>query len=128
ILTTKEILGDENRVSISYGNITQDVSIGSRILLDDGLIELNVDKIDGTEVYCKVINGGVIGDHKGVNLPGTSVSLPPVTDKDIRDIKFGIENDIDYIAASFVRSADDVREIRRILGENGGEGIQIIAK
>lgn len=127
-LTTKEILGDENRVSISYSNITQDVSIGSRILLDDGLIELNVDKIDGTEVYCKVINGGVIGDHKGVNLPGTSVSLPPVTDKDIRDIKFGIENDIDYIAASFVRSADDVREIRRILGENGGEGIQIIAK
>jgi len=128
ILTTKEIIGDSTRVSVSYKDITGDVRKGTRILLDDGLIELLVTEIEEDEIHCKVINGGIVGNQKGVNIPGVSIRLPAITPKDIEDIKFAIAQEIDYIAASFVRKASDVLEIRRVLEENNGHDIKIIAK
>lgn len=127
-LTIDECLGDESRVSVSYKNIVKDVYEGSRILIDDGLIELKVDEITQSNVHCTVVNGGSLGDHKGVNIPGIPLNLPNLTDKDREDIKFGIENGVDYIASSFVQRAEDIKAIRNFLNENGGEGIHIIAK
>ena len=100
-LTTRDIVGDETIVAVSYEGLPQDVKVGSRILVDDGLVELEVKEIvDGTDIVCNVINGGTLKDHKGVNVPNTPINLPAVTEKDIRDIRFGIENDVDFIAAS----------------------------
>lgn len=128
-LTTRDIVGDETIVAISYEGLPQDVSVGSRILVDDGLVELEVKEIvNGTDIVCNVINGGTLKDHKGVNVPNTSINLPAITEKDINDIKFGIENDVDFIAASFIRKADDVIQIRKVLEENGGDHIEIISK
>ena len=98
------------------------------MLIDDGLIELRVESIVGPEVHCEVVTGGDVSSRKGVNLPGVQVNLPSLTEKDISDLKFGIENDFDYVAASFIRSASDVVKIRKVLEENGGENIQIISK
>lgn len=98
------------------------------MLIDDGLVELRVESITGSEVHCEVVTGGDISSRKGVNLPGVQVNLPSLTEKDISDLKFGIENDFDYVAASFIRSASDVVKIRKVLEENGGENIQIISK
>src|SRR5690606_9248180 len=106
-----------------------DVEVGNKILIDDGLIELEVvEVVSETDVRCLVLNGGTVKDHKGINLPDTSVNLPAITEKDIEDIKFGIENEVDFIAASFIRKAEDVVEIRKILEEYGGEHIDIISK
>ena len=128
-LTTRDILGDESIVSVSYEGLAKDVNKGDRILVDDGLVELEVVEIlNGTDIKCTVLNGGTLRDHKGVNIPNVSINLPAVTEKDIEDIKFGIENDIDFVAASFIRKAEDVLEIRRILEENDGEHIDIISK
>lgn len=127
-LTTQEIAGDEQRVSITYDGLPEDVSGGSRILIDDGLIELEVVASKGTEIVCKVLNGGELGEKKGVNVPNVKVKLPGITEKDRQDILFGIEQGFDFIAASFVRTADVIREIRTLLNENGGEQIGIIAK
>jgi len=128
-LTTREVLGDKNIVNVAYEGLPKDVKVGDRILIDDGLIELNVVEIkDSTEVICLVKNGGSVTDHKGVNVPGVKVNLPAVTQKDYEDILFGIENDVDFIAASFIRKAENVLEIRRILEEHGGEHIHIISK
>ncbi|CCQ97973.1 pyruvate kinase [[Clostridium] ultunense Esp] len=128
-LTTRDILGDESIVSVSYEGLAKDVNKGDRILVDDGLVELEVVEIlNGTDIKCTVLNGGTLRDHKGVNIPNVSINLPAVTGKDIEDIKFGIENDIDFVAASFIRKAEDVLEIRKILEENGGEYIDIISK
>lgn len=128
-LTTKDIIGDKEKVSVSYEALAKDVKEGNRILIDDGLVELVVENIVNAEdIICKVLNGGTLKDHKGVNVPNVSINLPPITEKDIRDIKFGIENDIDFVAASFIRKAEDVLEIRRILEENNGEDIDIISK
>ncbi|SFI82462.1 pyruvate kinase [Thermoflavimicrobium dichotomicum] len=127
ILTTEPVLGDEKRVSVSYEGLAEDVKPGSKILIDDGLIGLTVDKVEGTEIYCTVENGGVLKSRKGVNLPGIKVNLPSITQKDADDILFGIEHQVDFIAASFVRKPEDVLEIRRILEENGAD-IHIIAK
>ncbi len=129
ILTTRDILGDENMVSISYDGLPNDIKVGSRILIDDGLVEFVVeDIVDGTDIVTSVVNYGELKDRKGVNIPNTKINLPALTDKDISDIIFGIENGIDFIAASFVRKADDVLAIRKILEENGGENIHIISK
>lgn len=127
-LTTEEVEGTKERVSITYKNLPQEVNINSVILLDDGLIELKVVEKNEKEIKCKVVNGGELKSKKGVNVPGVSVNLPAVTDQDKRDILFGIEMGIDFIAASFVRKAADVLEIRKILEEQNSENIEIIAK
>ncbi|NLW41104.1 MAG: pyruvate kinase [Tissierellia bacterium] len=128
-LTSREILGDNTIASVSYEGLAQDVEVGNKILIDDGLIELEVvEVVSETDVRCLVLNGGTVKDHKGINLPDTSVNLPAITEKDIEDIKFGIENEVDFIAASFIRKAEDVLEIRKILEEYGGEHIDIISK
>ncbi|MBM7622606.1 pyruvate kinase [Sporohalobacter salinus] len=126
-ITTEEIEGNNKRVSVSYKKLPEDVEVGGTILIDDGLIELEVDNISNTEVECTVLNGGKLGSHKGVNLPGVSVNLPAITEKDVADIKFGIEIDVDFIAASFIRKASDVLEIKRILEEDEAD-IKIISK
>lgn len=128
VLTTRDILGSNGIVSVSHKGLVDDVSVGAKILIADGLIELNVKKIEGTEIICEVENGGVLGNQKNVNVPGVSISLPALTQKDIDDIKFGIENGFDMIAASFVRKASDIFEIKSVLSENGGSDIMIIAK
>lgn len=128
-LTSREVLGDKTICSISYTGLPKDVKEGDMILIDDGLVALKVQKIvDNTEIECIVENAGVVKNHKGVNVPGVKINLPAVTQKDVDDIKFGIQQDIDFIAASFVRKADDVLAIRRILEENNAEHIQIISK
>ncbi|AIQ68051.1 MULTISPECIES: pyruvate kinase [Paenibacillus] len=127
-LTTEEILGDQNRISITYADLPNDVQVGSTILIDDGLIGLTVVDIQGTEIKTRIVNGGTIKSKKGVNVPGVAISLPGITEKDTNDIIFGIEQDIDFIAASFVRKASDVQEIRALLEKHNASHIQIISK
>lgn len=127
-LTTNEIEGNKERVSVTYKNLPYDLKRGSRILIDDGLIELKVKNLTNTEVECTVENGGLLGSRKGINIPDVFVNLPALTDKDLADIKFGAEVGFDYIAASFIRCANDVVKIRQVLEANGGSDIQIIAK
>lgn len=127
-LTTRDVEGDVNIVSVTYADLPKDVHRGSRILIDDGLIELKVEDITETDVVCKVINGGVVKSRKGVNLPGVEVNLPSLMEKDIEDLKFGVKNGFDIVAASFIRSAEDVLKIRRVLEENGGGQMHIISK
>lgn len=127
-LTADDIDGDSTRVSITYKELYKEIKEGDRILLDDGLIELRVLGVSERDIICKVQNGGTISDNKGINTPDTDVNFPALTRKDIDDIKFGIENDFDFIAASFIRRASDVMEIRKLLQENGGEEIGIISK
>lgn len=126
-LTTKEIVGDETRGYINYAGLAEDVKPGDRILIDDGLIELHVRKVNGTDIVCRIENGGELGEKKGVNVPGVRVKLPALTDKDKEDIRFGVDAGFDFVAASFVRNADAIREIREILDEKGS-AMQIIAK
>lgn len=140
-LTTEEISGDANRVSITYKNLPNDVKPGNRILIDDGLIGMEVISITPVEgsaageggsqpmdINCRVLNSGFVSNKKGVNVPNVELSMPYISEKDYNDIVFGIENDYDYIAASFVRTADDVLAIRKILKEKNGTDIKIIAK
>ncbi|MDU0894445.1 MAG: pyruvate kinase, partial [Anaerococcus sp.] len=128
-LTTRDVEGTEEIVSVSYEGLPNDVEVGSVIYIDDGLVQLEVTEIkDGTDVVCRALNNGVLSNHKGVNLPGSKTNLPAITPKDIDDIKFGIENDIDLIAASFVRKKEDVYDIRKVLEDHGGEHIKIISK
>ncbi len=127
-LTTRDIEGDKSIVAITYNELPNDVTEGSRILLDDGLIELVVKSVVDTEINTEVVNGGIIRSRKGVNVPDVYINLPSLTNKDIEDIKFGIEKGFDFIAASFVRSANDVLDIKHILDENNGTHIDVIAK
>ncbi len=128
VLVNKDTIGDETQCTISYKELYKDVSRGSKVLIDDGLVELEVIEVKNKDVYCVVLNGGTIGNHKGINIPGAKIKLPALTNQDIEDIKFGIENDFDIIGASFVRKAADVVEIRKILEKNGGSDILIISK
>ena len=128
LLSTKAIEGDEKKVSITYEGLVNDVDRGSRILIDDGLIELKVTGKTETDIICKVVNGGELGERKGVNVPNVPVRLPAITDKDKEDLRFGVEQDIDFIAASFVRNAECILEIRAFLKELGAPYIPIIAK
>lgn len=128
ILTTEEILGDETIVSVNYKDLVKDVRAGSRILIDDGLIALDVEGVNDTEISCRVVNGGMISNKKGVNVPDVELSMPYISEKDYEDIVFGIENDFDFIAASFVRTADDILQIRKIFEEKNCRNINIIAK
>lgn len=127
-LTTEEIEGDESKVSITYEGLVQDVDGGRVILIDDGLIELKVVGKSEKEIFCEVINGGELGERKGVNVPNVAVRLPAITEKDKDDIRFGVEQGIDFIAASFVRNAECVLEIKAYLKELGAPYVPIIAK
>ncbi|MDF2511248.1 MAG: pyk [Herbinix sp.] len=126
-LTSREVEGDESIVSISYPNLIFDVEAGTRILIDDGLIEMIVDDVTSTDIICTVRNSGVISNRKGVNVPGVHLSMPYISDKDRSDIIFGIEQKYDFIAASFVRTAEDVKDIRKILNKYQSQ-TNIIAK
>ena len=128
ILYTEEMTGNAAGCCVTYPGLAKDVKAGDRILIDDGLIELKVKQIKSGNIVCHVENGGELGERKGVNVPNVKVKLPAVTEKDIDDILFGIQQDIDFIAASFIRSAKGVKEIRKILKENHAEHISIIAK
>jgi len=128
VLCHDDIVGDEKKVSISHKKLYKDVARGCRILIDDGLVELRVEEVKGKDIYCIVINGGIVGNNKGVNVPGVETCLPSITEKDIEDIKFGIENEFDFIGASFIRKASDVVEIKKILEKYGGADIKVIAK
>lgn len=128
IITMEEVLGDETKCTVSYKELVNDVKPGNQILIDDGLVGLAVKEIKGQEILCIVQNAGTIKDNKGVNVPNVKINLPAITPKDKKDIEFGIEQGIDFIAASFVRKASDVLAIREILEENNATNIQIISK
>ena len=127
ILTTEDILGNSEKVSITYKNLKDDISEGTTILIDDGLIEMVVDEITDADIICTVINGGPISNHKGVNVPGASLSMPYISDVDRSDIMFGCDMGFDYLAASFVRCKEDILEVRKIIDELGSH-MKIIAK
>lgn len=127
-LTAEEIPGNEKIVSQTYAGLAKDVKVGDTILIDDGLIGLKVTQICGKDVVCLVINGGELGQRKGINVPNVSVNLPGLTKKDRDDIIFGIEQGIDFVAASFVRNAEAVKEIKALLKEHGAENVDVIAK
>lgn len=128
VLTCRDVLGDCARSSVTYPKLYEDEKPGNRILIDDGLIELVVEEVQEEDIICRVVNGGTISDHKGVNVPNVHINLPYMSEKDKEDILFGISQDIDFVAASFTRTAEDVRQIRTLLDENGGKDINIIAK
>lgn len=127
-LTTEQIEGNNIRCSQTYKNLPKDVKAGDTILIDDGLIQLTVENVTDTDVVCRVVNGGELGQKKGINVPNVEVKLPAITEQDKNDILFGIEQDIDFIAASFVRNAEAIKEIKELLRANGGERIDVIAK
>lgn len=126
-LTTKEVLGNAERAAITYKNLKNDVEIGKSILIDDGLIELTIKAIEDTDIVCEVINGGYVSNHKGINVPGAVLSMPYISEIDREDIIFGTKMGYDYIAASFVRCADDVRAVKEIIKSNHGR-MKVISK
>lgn len=127
ILTTEEVVGTKDKIFINYDKLHEDVKPGNVILIDDGLIGLEVEAVKGVEILCKVTNGGELGERKGVNVPGVPIQLPSITEKDVEDIKFGLAEDFDFVAASFIRSADAVRQIRSLIDEAGSQ-MKIISK
>ena len=128
ITTDYSYVGNKDKISVSYPGIVNDLKPGNVVLLDDGLVGLEVDSIKGNEIVCTIRNTGELGETKGVNLPGVSVGLPALAEKDIADLKFGCEQGVDFVAASFIRKASDVAEVRKVLDENGGANIKIIPK
>ena len=127
-ITMKDVMGDKERCTVSYKGLANDVKPGDTILIDDGLVGLTVKEVNNDNIVCEVQNSGIVKNHKGVNVPGVKVNLPAITEKDRSDIEFGIEQGIDFIAASFVRKVSDVLAIREILEENNAEHIKIISK
>ncbi len=127
-LTVDEVDGTKDKVSVTYDRLYEDLEIGMRVLIDDGLIEMQVEQIDQRNVVCRVINGGVVSNHKGVNIPDVDLSMPYISDKDREDILFGISQRVDFIAASFVQKKEDILLLRRLLEKNGGADIKIISK
>ncbi len=127
-LTTRDVLGDNTLAHVNFSDLPRDVSEGSIILIDDGLIELRVEKTTKEDIICTVINGGAISSNKGINVPNTRLSMPFMSETDKSDIRFGCRSGVDFIAASFTRRADDILEIRRVLEECGNHFIRIIAK
>ncbi|HEX9059536.1 MAG TPA: pyruvate kinase [Clostridia bacterium] len=127
-LVNDDIEGDATRASVTYKGLYRDVGKGSRILINDGLVEMQVIEIKGSDICCEVLNGGSIGNNKGINVPGAEIHLPSITQRDVDDILFGIENEFDFIAASFVRKASDVVEIKKLLEKNNAHAIKVIAK
>lgn len=128
VLTAADCLGTRDKVSITYKALPLQVEKGTKILIDDGRVRLEVAAIRGDDIVCNVVSGGKVSNRKGVNLPGKSLGLDYISEADRRDVLFGIEMDVDYIAASFVRSGNDVLALRTLLNENGGQNIKIISK
>ena len=128
VLVNEDIIGDKDRVSVSYKNLYQDVKPGSKILIDDGAIELVVDEIVDKDIHCTVVHGNGLGSRKTMNLPGTAVRLPALKEKDINDLKTACEHEYDFVAMSFTRGKDDIDQVRKVLDENGGKDIMIITK
>lgn len=126
-LTTRELVGDDTIGYINYSGLNEDAAAGNRILIDDGLIELEVRQVKDTDIVCEVINGGELGEKKGVNVPNVKIKLPALTDKDKEDIRFGIRQGFDFIAASLYVTADCIKEIKAMLDEQGSS-MKVIAK
>ena len=127
-LTTEDVVGNQGWVSVTYPQLHEELCPGQEILIDDGLVAIRVERIEGTNIVCTVENGGTLSANKSINIPGVHIQLPALTEKDVADIRFGVENDFDFIAASFVRRAADVEAVRAVLHECGGDGVRIIAK
>ncbi len=127
IVTTREVIGRSDLIPSQYKPLAEDVKIGNRILLDDGNIELRVKSVEGTEITCEVINGGILSDHKGMNLPGTHISSPSLTEKDRIDARFALELGVDFLALSFVRKGSDIGDLRELVSEIGAS-VAIVAK
>ena len=128
ITTDKSVIGDETIAAVTYEDIIQDVKIGEKLLIDDGLLQFSIKEIVGNKIICIALNNGELGENKGVNLPKAKVSLPAISGKDKNDLIFGCQQGVDYVAASFIRKADDVKDVRKVLDENGGKDILIISK
>ena len=127
-LVNEDITGDEEKVSITYKELYTDVQPGTKILIDDGAIELKVDEVVGKDIVTTVVHGNGLGSRKTMNLPGTIIRLPGLAEKDIADLKAACEHDYDFVAISFARNLDDIRQVRKVLDENGGKDIQIVTK
>ncbi len=127
-LVNDDIEGNEEKVSVTYKELYKDVKPGTKILIDDGAIELKVDAIVGKDIECTVVHGNGLGSRKTMNLPGTTIRLPGLAEKDIADLKTACEHDYDFVAISFARNADDINQVRKVLDENGGKDIKIITK
>ena len=127
-LTTEDVTGNQGLVSVTYPQLHEELQPGQEILIDDGLVAIRVERIEGTNIACTVENGGTLSANKSINIPGVHIQLPALTEKDIDDIRFGVENDFDFIAASFVRRAADVEAVRAVLHDCGGDDVKIIAK
>lgn len=127
-LVNEDITGDEEKVSVTYKELYKDVKPGTKILIDDGAIELKVDEVVGKDIVCTVVHGNGLGSRKTMNLPGTVIRLPGLAEKDIADLKTACEHDYDFVAISFARNLDDIRQVRKVLDENGGKDIQIVTK
>ena len=127
-LTTDDITGDQTQVSVTYPELHKELTVGQEILIDDGLVASRVKEIEGTRIHCTVENGGTLSANKSINIPGVHIHLPALTEKDVSDIQFGVENDFDFVAASFVRRAADVEAVRQVLHDCGGDSVKIIAK
>jgi pyruvate kinase len=127
-LTTEDVTGNQGLVSVTYPQLHEELQPGQEILIDDGLVAIRVERIEGTNIVCTVENGGTLSANKSINIPGVHIQLPALTEKDIDDIRFGVENDFDFIAASFVRRAADVEAVRAVLHDCGGDDVKIIAK
>ncbi len=127
-LTTEDVTGNQGWVSVTYPQLHEELQPGQEILIDDGLVAIRVERIEGTNIVCTVENGGTLSANKSINIPGVHIQLPALTEKDVDDIRFGVDNDFDFIAASFVRRAADVEAVRAVLHECGGDDVKIIAK
>jgi pyruvate kinase len=127
-LVNEDITGDEEKVSVTYKELYKDVQPGTKILIDDGAIELKVDEVVGKDIVCTVVHGNGLGSRKTMNLPGTVIRLPGLAEKDIADLKTACEHEYDFVAISFARNLDDIRNVRKVLDENGGKDIQIVTK
>mgnify|MGYP002706432953 FL=1 len=126
--TDKETPGTRERIGLTYDKLAKNVEVGTRILVDDGKIDLKVTAIKGSKVICKVVTGGKLSNHKSINIPNVEIPMPYLNDVDKSDLLFGIEHNVEYIAASFVRCADDLKKLRKFLKDNGGQDIKIISK
>ena len=127
-LVNEDIVGDKDKVSVSYKNLYKDIKVGAKVLIDDGAIELVVDEIVDKDIVCTVVHGNGLGSRKTMNLPGTPIRLPALKDKDIADLKTACDHDYDYVAVSFTRNKDDIDQVRKVLDENGGKDIKIVTK
>ena len=127
-LVNEDITGDENRVSVTYKELYKDVKPGTKILIDDGAIELKVDEVVDKDIVCTVVHGNPLGSRKTMNLPGTIIRLPALAEKDINDLKAACAHEYDYVAISFARNLDDIAQVRKVLDDNGGQDIKIITK